>query len=128
MYPEEVNKDHIRVFDELSILIMGESDYIMPIGACADAEDNGLADRHGTVLVIDEDLGRAENLKELIEFMDTPSVITAIPDDWRGRLGEGRLEALFVGPGLSDEVVEGLLAELEQIDPNVPIIMIQSRT
>lgn len=87
-----------------------------------------MADRHGTVLVIDEDLGRAENLKELIEFMDTPSVITAIPDDWRGRLGEGRLEALFVGPGLSDEVVEGLLAELEQFDPNVPVIMIQGRT
>ncbi len=84
-----------------------------------------MPDRHATVLVVDDDLGRAENLKELIEFMDTPTVITAIPDDWRRRLGTRRLEAMFVGPGLSDEVVDRLLAELKSIDPNVPVVMIQ---
>lgn len=80
------------------------------------------------MLVVDLDLGRAENLKSLIEFMDTPSVITAMPDDWRNRLGARRLEALFVGPELGDDAIAALLSELEQFDPNVPVVMIQKQT
>ncbi len=81
-----------------------------------------------TVLVIDQDLSLAENLKELIEFMDTPHVVTATPDGWRQRLGTRRLEAMFVGPDLTEESVSSLLADLEQFDPNVPVVMIQEKT
>ncbi len=78
-----------------------------------------------TILVIDADAAKADNVRELIEFMDMPSVITAIPADWRERLGERRLEAMFVGPELTDSEVAGLVSQLEEMDPNVPIVMMQ---
>ena len=78
-----------------------------------------------TILVIDADAAMADNVRELIEFMDMPSVITAIPGDWQERLGERRLEAMFVGPALSDTQVAGLMSELEDVDPNVPVVMMQ---
>ena len=79
-----------------------------------------------TILVIDQNPIVADNVKSLIEFMDTPCVITANRKDWRTRLGERRLEALFVGPDFSDAEVNGLLTELSKIDPNVPIVMMQT--
>ncbi len=79
-----------------------------------------------TILIVDQDPTVAQNVKELIEFMDAPSVITAMPDDWQERLGERRLEALFVGPDLSDDEVNHLLDDLSQLDPNVPVIMMQA--
>ena len=78
-----------------------------------------------TILVVDRDTATADNVRELIEFMDMPCVITAIPADWQERLGERRLEAMFVGPALTDAQVHGLMAELEAVDPNVPVVMMQ---
>ncbi|MDX1515261.1 MAG: hypothetical protein R3288_00400 [Woeseiaceae bacterium] len=83
-----------------------------------------MAGNDRTILVVDRDPTLAENLKGLIEFMDTPSVETAVPADWRERLGERRLEALFVGPDLADDDVEQLLGDLAQFDPNVPVVVI----
>ena len=79
-----------------------------------------------TILVVDPNTVVADKVKGLIEFMDTPRVITALPQDWKARLGEQRLEALFVGPDLSDEDVQALLSELASIDPNVPVVMMQA--
>ena len=76
-----------------------------------------------TILVVDQDPVLAEHLKELIEFMDSPSVVTAEPSDWRERLGQRRLEALFVGPALTPDDVDVLLSDLRSVDPNVPIVM-----
>ena len=73
-----------------------------------------------TILVVDQDSELAENLKELIQFMDQPYVVTAAPENWRQRLGDRRLEAVFVGPDLSEHEVGGLLADLKLFDPNVP--------
>jgi len=81
-----------------------------------------------TILVVDQDPSVAENLKELIEFMDAPCVITAMPDDWKARLGDRRLEALFVGPDLSEAEVNVLMDELSQFDPNVPVIMMRGES
>ena len=78
-----------------------------------------------TILVIDHDLTVSRHVKELLEFMDTPCVVTAMPEDWRERLGQRRLEAMFVGPEIEEEAVEVLLTELETVDPNVPIVMMQ---
>ena len=76
------------------------------------------------ILVVNNADSPAENLKQLIEFMDTPHVITAHPDDWRQRLGENRLEALFVGSDLSDSDIRDLLGDVGEMDPNVPIVML----
>lgn len=83
-----------------------------------------MTDGDGTILIVDEDSAQAENLRELIEFMDSPSVVTAAPGDWRQRLGERRLAALFVGPALSEPAVGSLLKDLEAVDPNVPVVVI----
>ncbi|NNC76740.1 MAG: hypothetical protein HKN77_02185 [Woeseiaceae bacterium] len=77
-----------------------------------------------TIMIIDKDPVLSSHVKELIEFMDTPSVVAAVPDDWRERLGDKRLEALFVGPDLSENDVSRLMADLANLDPNVPVVMI----
>lgn len=78
------------------------------------------------ILVVNRTEADAANLKELIEFMDTPRVRTAAPTDWRSKLGDSRLEALFVGPDLSDHEVDRLLGDIHGLDPNVPIVMINN--
>ena len=76
------------------------------------------------ILVVNHGASASRNLKELIEFMDTPRVRTAAPDEWRDTLGDERLEALFVGPDLSDKEVDALLSGIGELDPNIPIVMI----
>jgi hypothetical protein len=78
------------------------------------------------ILVINRAQADADNLKELIEFMDTPNVRTALPGQWRQQLGDRRLEALFVGPDLSTDEIDTLLVDVGEFDPNVPIVMMQA--
>lgn len=87
-----------------------------------------MSDIERTILVVDQDPKLAENLKGLIEFMDQPHVITAAPADWRQRIGERRLEAVFVGPDLSDQEVASLLADLKCFNPNVPVVMMEAKS
>lgn len=79
------------------------------------------------ILVINRATAVAENLRELIEFMDTPHVRTAVPGEWRRELGDKRLEALFVGLDLSADEVDALLVDIGEHDPNVPIVMMHAR-
>ena len=80
-----------------------------------------------TILIVDDDAATAENLRELLEFMDSPSVITAAPGDWKQRLGERRLEALFIGPDLSERELTCLLKDLKDIDATVPVVMCEEQ-
>lgn len=75
------------------------------------------------ILVINRSEVEAENLKELIEFMDTPHVRTAGPGDWRDALGDDRLEAMFIGPDISADEADQLVGDIGKLDPNVPIVM-----
>ena len=76
------------------------------------------------ILVIDSEAGTATKLKSMIEFMDSPRVVTASPGDWHARLGDERLDAVFIGSHVDDGDVDAMLDELEHIDPNVSIVMI----
>ena len=76
------------------------------------------------IMVVDRDKAEADHLKQLIEFMDSPAVATATPKRWRERLGDHRLEALFVGPDLSDKDLNVLLADIGDYDPNIPIVLV----
>ena len=76
------------------------------------------------IIVVNKTASAAENLKELIEFMDAPHVCTATPAGWRDELGEHRLEAVFVGPDLDDKDIHALVDDIGQLDPNIPIVMI----
>ena len=77
------------------------------------------------IMVIDGAEHRGAQLKELIEFMDTPRVCTAAPGEWRQKLGDHRLVALFVGPDMTNGDVRSLLGEIGELDPNVPIVVMQ---
>ena len=76
------------------------------------------------ILVVSSSQKDAENLRGLIEFMDTPNVRTALPGAWRAELGTARLDALFVGQDLSSVEIDALLGEVGDLDPNIPIVML----
>ena len=76
------------------------------------------------IMVVNRTASAAENLKELIEFMDAPHVCTATPTGWREEVGDHRLEAVFIGPDLDDKDIHALVDDIGQMDPNIPIVMI----
>lgn len=76
------------------------------------------------IMVVNRTVSAAENLKELIEFMDAPNVCTATPAGWREAVGEQRLEAVFIGPDLNDKDIHSLVDDIGKLDPNIPIVMI----
>ena len=59
--------------------------------------------------------------------MDAPDVRTATPSKWREQLGDSRLEAVFMGPDLSNKDVRNLVDDIGKLDPNIPIVMISER-
>ncbi len=77
-------------------------------------------------MVVDAGTAAANNLKELIEFMDAPEVRVATPAQWREVAEEGRVEAVFVGPDLDEDEVRGLLAGIGDLDPSIPIVMLDA--
>lgn len=79
------------------------------------------------IMVVNPAGAAADNLKELIEFMDAPDVRTATPSKWREQLGDSRLEAVFVGPDLTDKDIRSLVGDIGKLDPNIPIVMISQR-
>jgi len=78
------------------------------------------------IMVIDGREARGQNLKELIEFMDAPRVRIAAPDNWRKRLGEHRLAAVFLGDDLDRDVIDQVITDIGEVDPNTPIVMVSA--
>lgn len=76
------------------------------------------------ILVIDGDGAPAQNLKELIEFMDVPRVQISAPENWQSKLGDRRLAAIFLGRDLSEDQINRLMEDICGLDPNVPIVMV----
>lgn len=80
---------------------------------------------NGMIMVINRAASDAENLKQLIEFMDSPEVRTSTPGKWRKAVGDTRLEAVFVGADLSDNDIRHVVDDVGDLDPNIPIVMLQ---
>ncbi|HNP63456.1 MAG TPA: hypothetical protein PKH39_05930 [Woeseiaceae bacterium] len=78
----------------------------------------------GMIMVINRTITDAENLKELIEFMDEPEVCTSTPAEWRSQVGQSRLDAVFVGPDLSETEIRSVVGDVGKLDPNIPIVML----
>lgn len=76
------------------------------------------------IVVVNKSAAATSNLKELIEFMDTPQVCSAKPDEWQSLVGDRRIEAVFVGPDLDDSEVRTLVGNVGDLDPNIPIVML----
>lgn len=77
-----------------------------------------------TIVVVNHGETTTDNLKELIEFMDTPRVCSARPRDWHKQVGDRRVEAVFVGPDLHEGEVRSLVGDIGELDPNIPIVML----
>lgn len=84
--------------------------------------------REGKIIVINRTISDAENLKELIEFMDEPDVHTSTPGEWQSCVGNGRLDAVFMGPDLTENEIRSVVGDLGNLDPNVPIVMLHGAT
>ncbi len=80
----------------------------------------------GLIVVINRTAADAENIKELIEFMDAPEVCIATPSEWRRNIGTSRLDAVFVGPDLSDGEIRTVVGEIGDLNPNIPIVMLHA--
>ena len=79
---------------------------------------------NGTIVVVNRAADDAQNLKELIQFMDAPEVCTSTPSDWRETVDGRRLDAVFVGADLTDDEVRTLMGDVADTDPNVPIVIL----
>ncbi|MEQ8207373.1 MAG: sigma-54 dependent transcriptional regulator [Woeseia sp.] len=79
-------------------------------------------DRH-LIVVIHEAADQSRQIKELIEFMDAPQVLTATPENWREQIGDRRLAALFVSAGLPKSVQNRIFDGVAAIDCNVPLVV-----
>ncbi len=77
-------------------------------------------------MVVNAGEAAADNLKELIEFMDAPEVRVATPAKWRQVAEETRVEAVFLGPDLDDGEVRKLLSGIGDLDPSIPIVMLDA--
>ncbi len=77
-------------------------------------------------MVVNAGAAAADNLKELIEFMDAPEVRVTTPAKWRDIAEETRVEAVFVGPDLGEDDVRELLAGIGDFDPSIPIVMLDA--
>ena len=59
--------------------------------------------------------------------MDAPSVRIAAPDNWRERLGDNRLAAVFLGDDLEPDVINRVITDVGDVDPNTPIVMVSAK-
>jgi len=80
------------------------------------------------ILVVEREMAAASRLKAMIEFFDSPRVVTAQPDSWRREIDRDaasgrRLDAVFLGTDLEDSEIDEVLEAVGQIDPNVSIVL-----
>lgn len=75
-------------------------------------------------MIVDDTRDRAENLKELIEFMDVPAVEVTAPENWKSDIGDRRLAAVFLSDDLDGERLRRLISDVGEHDPNVPIVLV----
>lgn len=81
----------------------------------------------GIIMVVSDAPDEAQNIKELIEFMDVPRVCTSMPANWLSLVGDHRLDAVFVGPDLSDGGFRAVVDDVGEFSPNVPIVILRKR-
>ncbi len=84
--------------------------------------------QHHVIIVIDPDTAFASRLEEEILFMDDTQVCVAGVDGWRDSCTGKRVDALFVGPGVTDKDITSLMADVEDFDPNLPIVFVGERS
>lgn len=78
------------------------------------------------ILIVSDDRKAARHLQELLEFMDAPLVECAMPEQWQSHLGNRRLSAVFLGPGLDIKTSGNIIGEIGELDPNISIVVVDA--
>ena len=78
-------------------------------------------------MIVGKSDGIAEQLKELLEFMEAFNAETATIDNWRSRIGDRELLGVFLGSDLTSTESERLVRQLGKYDPNVSIVVVEDR-
>ncbi len=86
-----------------------------------------MTDNEQLIMVVDATIERAQNLKELIEFMDVPAVSVAAPDNWQSRIGDRRLAAIFLRNDLPKPELDRIIGDVGKVDPSVPIVLVNEK-
>ena len=76
------------------------------------------------ILVIDDQPERANQLRDMIEFMDAPSVRVLHPNRWRENVEDLRIAAVFLSDSVSEAASDRVVRDIGRIDPNIPIVML----
>lgn len=78
------------------------------------------------IFIVTDDRNAAGHLKELLEFMDAPLVECVLPAKWQSGLGNRRLSAVFLGPGMDAGTCESIISEIGELDPNTSIVIVEA--
>jgi sigma-54 specific flagellar transcriptional regulator A len=82
----------------------------------------------GQVLLIDTDPGRRQYLEHILNFLDYQSVsIDNLNDfDRAFKRGPERLKVIFAAPGMSEDLRTGVVAQLAQARPRLPVFLVDA--
>ena len=78
----------------------------------------------GSVVVIDPDQQSARTLQQMIEFLDTPSVVIADEDNWAAAVDD-TVELVFLGRGLADSPAREIETQLLRDRPSLAVVRIR---
>ncbi len=76
------------------------------------------------IVVVDSSYDRANDLKDLIEFLDAPAVCIATPGNWKSRIGDNPLAAVFLNECIPQTDIAALIENVGKLDPNIPIVLV----
>ncbi len=80
-------------------------------------------DVRGQVIVVDEDVQRAERLKIILEFIDYRAYILSDISQWdKSKVDGGALESVLIGNCNANGKLEALIHDIEEMDPNTAIL------
>jgi len=86
-------------------------------------ETSSPSDVRGQVIVVDEDVQRAEKLKIILEFIDYRTYILSDISKWdKTQVDGGALESVLVGECNANGKLESLIHDIEEMDPNTAIL------
>jgi len=80
------------------------------------------------IFVFAESADVAQDMRNLLEFMDTHRVEIANPDNWQDQLDGRALSAVFLAPDVADETREVLIDEIGRLDASISVVVVNSPT
>ena len=78
------------------------------------------------IFVFAESTEMAQDIRNLLEFMDTHRVEIAEADAWQEQLNGRALSAVFFAPDVPDETRELLLDDIGRLDADISVVVVNT--